>query len=150
MLPYMSISLRNVLSCGSYYKCQYNKDKINLFKITSLACSAYGCSVGVLTKPHSVFTLTHLPETRVGISKTGFRQVKIMKELFWINRIFFLNLAFGQVGEKKIKTKDCRLLVTCNWPLCYHLMIIAVRWLLKCYNHFHIKSTVTSYFLCIF
>jgi hypothetical protein len=27
-------------------------------------------------------------------------QVKIMKEFVWINRFFFLNLAFGQVGEK--------------------------------------------------
>jgi hypothetical protein len=34
-------------------------------------------------------------------SKTGFVQMKIMKEFVGINRIFFLNLAFGQVGEKK-------------------------------------------------
>ena len=31
-------------------------------------------------------------------SKSGFRQVKIMKEFVWINIIFFLNLAFGQVA----------------------------------------------------
>ena len=33
-------------------------------------------------------------------SKAGFGQVKIMKEFVWINIIFFLNLAFGQLGEK--------------------------------------------------
>ena len=35
-------------------------------------------------------------------SKTGFGQVKIMKEFVWMNRFFFLNLAFVQVpvGEK--------------------------------------------------
>jgi hypothetical protein len=38
---------------------------------------------------------TPIPKTRT--SKTGFGQVKIMKEFAWIN---FLNLAFGQVNEK--------------------------------------------------
>jgi hypothetical protein len=33
-------------------------------------------------------------------SKTGFGQVKIMKEFVWINRKIFLNLGFGQGGEK--------------------------------------------------
>ena len=28
--------------------------------------------------------------------------MKIMKEIAWINRKFFLNLAFGQVGEKNL------------------------------------------------
>jgi hypothetical protein len=41
-----------------------------------------------------------------GRSKTGFGQVKIMKEFVWINRTFFLNMAFGQVGEKNYG-KDC-------------------------------------------
>ena len=42
-------------------------------------------------------------------SKTGFGQAKIMKEFVWINIFFFLNLAFGHVGEKrKAKTtKEC-------------------------------------------
>ena len=38
-------------------------------------------------------------------SKTGFGQVTIMKEFVWINIIFFLNFAFGQVGEKKFIAK---------------------------------------------
>jgi hypothetical protein len=35
-----------------------------------------------------------------GTSKTGFGQVKFMKEFVRINRFFFLNLAFRQVGEQ--------------------------------------------------
>jgi hypothetical protein len=47
----------------------------------------------------TVFALSHMP--KAGTSKTGFGQVKIMKEFNWINIIFFLNLAFKQAGEKK-------------------------------------------------
>ena len=38
-------------------------------------------------------------------SKTGFEQVKIMKEFVGINRFFFLNLAFESSRWKKIKSK---------------------------------------------
>ena len=38
----------------------------------------------------------------------GFGQGKIMKEFVWINRFFFLTLAFGQVGEKN-EGKECEL-----------------------------------------
>ena len=38
--------------------------------------------------------VTHLPKP--GTFKTGFGQVKIMNEFVWINRNFYLNLAFGQ------------------------------------------------------
>jgi len=48
----------------------------------------------------TVFVLNPLSEAWDKYCKTGFGQVKIMKELVWINRIFFLNLAFWQVGEK--------------------------------------------------
>ena len=45
-------------------------------------------------------------------SKTGFGLVKIMKEFAWINRFFFLNLAFGQVGERiKAKTTIDKFLI---------------------------------------
>jgi hypothetical protein len=47
---------------------------------------------------NAVFALTHLPKP--GTSKTGFGQVKIMKEFVWININFFLNLVFGKVDEK--------------------------------------------------
>jgi hypothetical protein len=46
----------------------------------------------------TVFILTHLPKART--AKTGFGQVKIKKEFVSINKTFFLNLAFGQVGKK--------------------------------------------------
>ena len=48
-----------------------------------------------------------------GTSKTGFRQVKIMKEFVGINRIAFLNLAFGQVhvGEKRLRQRQQRVTV---------------------------------------
>ena len=37
-----------------------------------------------------------------------------MKEFVWINRIFFLNLAFGQVGEKMMaKTENISLFLFC-------------------------------------
>ena len=44
----------------------------------------------------AIFTFTHLPT-----SKTGFGQMKIMNEFVWVNGFFFLNLAFGQVDERK-------------------------------------------------
>ena len=47
---------------------------------------------------YTIFALTHL--LKPGTSKTGFGQVKIMNEFVWINIIFFVSLAFGQVGEK--------------------------------------------------
>ena len=42
-----------------------------------------------------------------GTSKTGFGQVKIMKEFAWKNIIFFPNLPFEQVGEKKLRQRLC-------------------------------------------
>jgi hypothetical protein len=49
-----------------------------------------------------MFSLQANPLARKpGTSETGFGQVKIMKEFAWINRFFFLDLAFGQEGEKK-------------------------------------------------
>ena len=48
-------------------------------------------------------TVNHLVNQKPGTSKTGFGQVKIIKEFVSII-FFFLNLAFEQVGEK-IKTK---------------------------------------------
>jgi hypothetical protein len=39
-------------------------------------------------------------DSYIDASKTGFIDVKIMKEFAWIITIFFLNMAFGQVGEK--------------------------------------------------
>jgi len=49
----------------------------------------------VITDTEASMTQTSSSPT----SKTGFGQVKIMKEFAWMNRIFFLNFAFGQVGE---------------------------------------------------
>jgi hypothetical protein len=46
------------------------------------------------------FKAPNLPLTTCpmpGTSKTGFGQVKIIKEFVWINIICFLDLAFGQV-----------------------------------------------------
>jgi len=43
----------------------------------------------------TVFALTTCP--KLWTSKTGFGQVKVMKEFVCINIIFFLNFAFGQV-----------------------------------------------------
>ena len=40
-----------------------------------------------------------------GTSKTGFRQVNIMKEFVWIYRFFSLDLAFGQGEQIKAKTE---------------------------------------------
>jgi hypothetical protein len=52
---------------------------------------------------HSVFALTHLPET--WDTYNGIRTSENDEKFVWINIIFFLNLAFGQVGEKnKAKT----------------------------------------------
>ena len=53
-------------------------------------------------KPVTVLALTHLPKPRT--SKTGFGQLIIIKEFVWIDILFFLNLAFWQVGEN-IKAK---------------------------------------------
>jgi len=70
-------------------------EKQKQFQIKIFPCLV--STMGVFRIP--VFVRTHLPEAWT--SKTGFGQVKIMKELVWINIIFFLNLPFGQVGEKK-------------------------------------------------
>jgi hypothetical protein len=45
-----------------------------------------------------------------GTSKLGFGQAKIIIEFVWINIIFFLNLAFGQVGEKNSRQR----LINCS------------------------------------
>jgi hypothetical protein len=68
------------------------KQKQFQIKIFPLLVSA----MGVFRIP--VFAQTHLPEPWT--SKTGFGQVKIMKELVRII-CFLLHLPFGQVGEKK-------------------------------------------------
>jgi hypothetical protein len=54
--------------------------------------------------------LTPLPEAIT--SKSGFGQVKIMKEFVWIDRNCFLKFAFWQVGEKiKAKTATTNIYV---------------------------------------
>ena len=63
---------------------------------------------GLKDRPNCVIKsvwLSHKPTcSKLKTSKTGFGQVKIIKEFVWINIFFFLNLAFGQVAEK-IKAK---------------------------------------------
>ena len=69
------------------------------------------CSNSNSTLMDTAFT----PESRK--SKTWIGQVKIMKVFFWMDRFFFLNLAFGQVGEKTFdkKTVDNQATVSLKW-----------------------------------
>ena len=61
----------------------------------------------------SVLALTHC--VKPGTSKTGFGQVKIMKEFVWINIIFSSKFGFkaSRWTKMKVKTeyKKCRTLV---------------------------------------
>ena len=68
-----------------------------LYGITSIAINPF-CDFArnPFAELKSVFCTCPMP----GTSKTGFGQVKIMKEFVWINRFFFLNMGFEQVGEK--------------------------------------------------